>query len=286
MKWINRLTDCVDYIEENLTGEIDVDVLCEKACLSRLYFFRMFEAVTGFSLRDYERNRKMTLAAKELQLSNAKVIDVAFKYGYSSSEAFSRAFKNVHGISPSQAKQKGSKLKSHGKLNFNISITGDEEIKYAIVKKKSFEVLGTSIVTTDVDGENNREIPQFWLDVREDGRWGQLCELGGFSEFAYGICFDDDRSTKHFKYMAGVPYNNKSSDAFELLTIPAATWAVFDCVGPMPDAMQVVWEKIFRDWLPATGFEIASIPQIEYYYPGDPWSDDYRSEIWIPVLET
>lgn len=97
MKWIERLTDCVDYIEDNLEGEIDQDLLCRKACLSRFYFLRLFEAVTGMGVSEYIRRRKMTLAAREL-MSGAKVIDTAFRYGYSSPEAFTRAFKGVHGF--------------------------------------------------------------------------------------------------------------------------------------------------------------------------------------------
>lgn len=285
MKWLNRLTDCVDYIEEHIHDEINMDVLCHKACLSRLYFFRLFEAVTGLPLRDYIRNRKMTLAAKELLIDHVKVIDIAFKYGYSSSESFSRAFKSVHGISPSQAKTKGNKLKSHGKLSFNITIRGDEDIKYVIEKKPAFQVLGASIETTVELNENFKIIPQFWTDLREDDRMTAMCNLSSIENQMFGICAEEDPITKSFSYIACVPYANGELGEFTIFEIPASTWAIFECVGPMPEAIQKVWERIFSDWIPSTGYEIANSPQVEYYHPGSPWDKDYLSEIWIPILD-
>ena len=284
MKWISRLTDCVDYIDAHLTDEIDVDVLCDMACLSRMYFFRMFEAVTGTGYREYVRNRKMTLAVKDLQASDAKVIDVAFKYGYSSSEAFSRAFKSVHGVSPSLVKDDGVQLKSYGKLTFNISINGDEEINYRIEKKDAFTVLGLVCHTSEDDGRNYVDIPAFWTEVYENGDYQKLCELAGAPDHSFGICMDYKFKTNEFDYWVAVADERDDDFGYAKRIVEAATWAVFEVVGPMPNAMQAVWKKIFRDWLPATGYEIAYGPQIEYYSHGDSSKADYYSEIWIPLV--
>ncbi len=287
MKWISRLTECVEYIDAHLTDEIDVDVLCNMACLSRMYFFRMFEAVTGTGYREYVRNRKMTLAAKDLQTSDAKVIDVAFKYGYSSSEAFSRAFKSVHGVSPSLVKEDGISLKSYGKLTFNISINGDEQINYRIEKKEAFCVIGLVCHTSEDDGRNYVEIPAFWQEQHSSGNYQKLCSSVGDPDYCFGICMDYEFGTNEFDYWVAVPYD-KDEQVFESgyakRVIEAATWAVFEVVGPMPDAMQAVWKKIFREWLPATGYEIAYGPQVEYYSQDDGNKEDYYSEIWIPLV--
>ena len=286
MKWIDRLTDCVDYIDAHLTDEIDVDVLCEMACLSRMYFFRMFEAVTGTGYREYVRNRKMTMAAKDLQINDAKVIDVAFQYGYSSSEAFSRAFKSVHGVSPSMVKDEGVKLKSYGKLNFNISISGDEEMKYRIEKKDAFPVIGLVCHTSEEDGRNYVEIPAFWERQHSNGNYQQLCKFAGEPDHCFGICMDYESGSHEFDYWVAVPYDEDSDfhNDYAKTVVAPATWAVFEVVGPMPDAMQAVWKKIFREWLPATGYEIANGPQVEYYSQDDSSKADYYSEIWIPLV--
>lgn len=282
MKWIERLEQCVDYIEENIKGEIDIDVLCKISCLSRFYFPRLFEAVTNISLSEYIRRRRMTLAAKEIVDTRNKIIDIALNYGYSTSESFSRAFKAVHGVPPSSLRNEHPIIKSYPKLTFTISIKGDAEMDYKIIEKPAFKVLGQSITTTDVDGENSVEIPKFWQKINSDGTSQKMCEYAAKPGRMYGICFDlnEDRS---FKYAAAVDYDGGETGEFEVMELPTAKWAIFECIGPMPDSIQLVWKRIFTEWLPATEYEIANLPQIEYYYPGDPSSEHYKSEVWIPL---
>ncbi|MDC7219068.1 MAG: AraC family transcriptional regulator [Spirochaetales bacterium] len=283
MKWIERLTDCVDYIEENLCGEIDMDVLCDKACLSRLYFTRLFDAVTGVSLSEYIRRRRMTLAVKDLISGEKKVIDVAYDYGYSSPEAFSRAFKSVHAISPSQVKGKANQLKSYHKIGFSISIKGDIEMNYRIEEKDAFRVLGTSLTTTTEDNRNFEEIPRFWQEIVAAG---VTKELGNYSsDFGkmFGICFDE-QPDKTFTYSVSVPFKGQDKGRFEEREIPAGKWAIFECKGPMPRALQDTWHRIFAEWLPATGHELAKLPQVEYYIPKDEKMREYWAEVWLPIL--
>lgn len=100
MEWLKRLGAAIDYIEENLDREISYDEVARIACCSTYYFQRIFSYVSGVSLSEYIRRRKMTQAAFELQRTDNKVIDVAHKYGYSSPTSFNRAFQSVHGIAP------------------------------------------------------------------------------------------------------------------------------------------------------------------------------------------
>lgn len=104
MEWLKRLGAAIDYIEENLDKEISYDEAAHIACCSTYYFQRIFSYVSGVSLSEYIRRRKMTQAAFELQRTDNKVIDVAHKYGYSSPTSFNRAFQSVHGIAPIAAK--------------------------------------------------------------------------------------------------------------------------------------------------------------------------------------
>jgi AraC family transcriptional regulator len=281
VKWIERLNDCVAYLEDNLDGDVDWDVLCDKACLSRLYFSRLFEAATGTGVSEYMRRRKMTLAVKDL-LSGRKVIDVALDYGYSSPEAFSRAFKSVHAIAPSRVGDNAATLKSYHRISFTISIKGDRAMNYRLEKKDAFKVLGASIETTGEEGKNYVEIPRFWQESNQNGLMKRMEDLSPKDE-CYGICFDGEGNSPEFRYAIAVDYAGGETGEFETMEIPAAEWAVFESVGPMPSAIQEVWKRIFSEWLPATGYGLESGPQIECYYPGDPGSADYRCEVWIPI---
>lgn len=92
MEWLKQLSRAIDYIEDNLTGNISYDEAAKIACCSSYYFQRMFSYVAGISLSDYVRRRRMTKAAFELQVSEAKVMDIGSKYGYDLSTSFNRAF--------------------------------------------------------------------------------------------------------------------------------------------------------------------------------------------------
>jgi len=108
MEWLKRLSNAIDYIEDNLMGEISCNEAAKIACCSTYYFGRMFSYVAGISLSEYIRCRKMTQAAFELQSTGVKILDIALKYGYSSPTAFNRAFQNVHGIPPTASKSQGN----------------------------------------------------------------------------------------------------------------------------------------------------------------------------------
>ena len=112
MDWIERLNEAIRYIEENLTGEIEYEKLGQIACCSAYHFQRMFAYIAGIPLAEYIRKRKMSLAAVDLQGSDAKIVDVAAKYGYASPTAFNRAFQSVHGVNPSSVKSEGIAIKS------------------------------------------------------------------------------------------------------------------------------------------------------------------------------
>jgi len=286
MKWLKRMQDCIDYIEMNLKGTIDIDKLSQMTFLSRRYFMRMFEALTDMSVSEYIRNRKMTLATRELMEAKRKIIDIAFDYGYSSPEAFSRAFKSVHGISPSKVSSQNLKLKSYSHISFQISIKGEIEMNYKIEKKKAFKVLGKSIITTTEINNNFIELPNFWHKLYKDGTIDKMVKLSQSDGSKYGICMPpmgDNR--KEFEYVIAVSYNGENKEDLKVFDIPEITWAVFECHGSMPQAIQKVWSRIFSEWLHATNYEInTKLPDVEYYSPGNNNEPDYYSEIWVPII--
>ena len=141
MEWLDKLNKSIEYIEDNLDGEINYEEAAKLACCSCYHYQRMFSYIAGVTLSEYIRNRRMTKAAIDLQ-NGEKVMDVSLKYGYESPTFFNRAFKKVHEVSPSMAQKKGTFLKSYSPISFKLAIKGVEEMKYRIEKKEAFRVVG------------------------------------------------------------------------------------------------------------------------------------------------
>lgn len=285
MEWLTRMKDALEYMESNMDDTLNIEEIAKVACSSSFHFQRMFHMLTGVTIADYIRKRRLTLAAQELTISNAKVIDVALKYGYDSPESFAKAFRKAHGITPSAARGQGVQLKAFPRLSFHLSLKGDQEMDYKIIERDSFTVIGKSLQVTCKDGENLRRIPQFWQEVNEDGTSDKLIEIGGGKDIL-GICKQMEPANENFFYWIAVESGPESNpQGFETTVIPAATWAVFTSIGAMPHAIQNVWKRIFEEWFPSTGYEHTGGPDFELYPPGDPGAEDYRCEVWIPVMK-
>lgn len=177
MEWLKRLGAAIDYIEENLDKEISYDEAAHIACCSTYYFQRIFSYVSGVSLSEYIRRRKMTQAAFELQRTDNKVIDVAHKYGYSSPTSFNRAFQSVHGIAPIAAKSMGCTLCAYPSIQFSIKVLGGSAMAYHIEEKKNIRIIGIRIPLVEDAEENMRNVPAFWKKAVLDGSISKLAEL-------------------------------------------------------------------------------------------------------------
>jgi AraC family transcriptional regulator len=285
MEWLIRMRDALDLIESRMEEPIEMNELARAACSSPFHFQRMFHMLTGTTVAEYIRKRRLTLAAQELASSSAKVIDVALKYGYETPEAFAKAFRRVHGIPPSAARSPGTALKAFPRLSFHLSLKGDKDMEYRIVEKGPFGIIGKSIEVPCKDGENKKRIPLFWQEVDQDGTIGRLFDAGSGKELL-GVCADFCHEQSTLTYWVALEGDAQAAAAhgFESRTIPAATWAVFPSVGPMPDAIQKVWGRIYQEWFPGTGYEHAGGPELEVYFEGDSASEDYKCEVWIPVV--
>lgn len=293
MEWLERMRESIDYIEDNLYNEIDFAEVARKAYCSAFHFHRMFSILTGVSAAEYVRRRRLTLAAQELMCSNTKIIDIALKFGYESPDAFTRAFQKVHGVSPSTARESGVQLVAYPRITFQIILKGGYDMDYRIVEKESFKVVGRSRKFSDVnDGTEN--IPKFWGECNRSGFCerlvNNLCKgrPGKVTEgHTLGVCINICSGEKdEFAYLIGVEMpEGDIPDYLDTVTMPASTWAVFNCVGPMPFAIQDLWKKIYEEWFPSTGYEQNyKVPDFEVYFPGDMSSKDYRFQIWIPIV--
>ena len=288
MDWITGIQNAINYIEEHLTEEINYNKVAEEAACSSFYFQRIFGILCDISLGEYIRNRRLTLAGNELNASDIKVIDIALKYGYESPESFTRAFFKFHGITPSEAKKNGSKLKSFSRLSVKITLSGGYMMDYKIVEKEAFEIIEKVEAHSIENDVNAKSIPDFWTKSHNDGTVKTLLENTTDRTFIFGVCYGNNSDcAKTFDYSIGAVYNPKTAvpKGFRRNIIPARTWAIFECKGAMPKAMQDMWHKITSEFFPTSGYQPTYEMDIEAYTEGDMGESDYRSEIWIPVVK-
>ncbi|MCH5186595.1 MAG: AraC family transcriptional regulator, partial [Oscillospiraceae bacterium] len=242
---MNSLTagiqNAIQYIEDNLTEELNVDNIAAKAYVSSFHFQRIFSALCGFAVGEYIRNRRLTAAAQELLRSDAKIIDIALKYGYESHDSFTRAFTKFHGISPSAAREKGAHLKSFAPLKINLKLEGGTIMEYKIVEKAAFTVVG--ILRHFLYETSFQEIPKFW---REHMNSPEAEKVMGM----YGLCIDTGE--KDFEYYIADEYSPRKDipDGCVTRTLPASAWAVFPCRGPVVETLQSTNTRIWKEWLP------------------------------------
>ena len=281
MDWLDSMNTAMDYIESHLADEISYDRAAQLACCSTYHFQRMFSYITGVPLSEYIRRRRLTLAAFELQTGGAKVIDTALKYNYESLEAFSRAFKKLHGVMPVSARDIGVSLRAYPKMTFHITIKGDAEMKYRITQREAFQVFG---VYTDISTDMEKafeQVPQFFKKCDEDLVPDEINALLGRFHDNYTISAIYDHAETTFKYMLCnyLPKGITVPEKFTLLNVPASTWIVFD----VPECeMQAMWRRIWSEWFPTSGYESVEGVQFEMYY-GLASHQNGFGEIWIPV---
>lgn len=283
LEWLDRMKDAIDYIESKLSDDIDIEEVAKRACSSRFHFQRMFHMLTGVTVAEYIRRRRLTMAAQELAMSATKVFDVSLKYRYESPESFAKAFRKAHGLSPSEARAQGVQLKAYPRISFQLSLKGDKEMDYKIVHRNAFPVIGKSIRVSLKEGDAMRRMPAFWSECQADGTIERLTSLcPGKNLLGIKMKFDDD--DEQFTYIIAVEGAAEELESGWITSeIPAATWAMFPSVGPLPKSIQDVWMRIFQEWFPATGYQHAEAPEMEVYPLGDTMADDYRCEVWIPV---
>lgn len=276
MELVESLNFALQYIERHLLDETDSERAAKHVGLSRFYLERTFAALTGLSVSEYIRARRLTLAAQELITGDQKVIDLALKYGYDTPESFTKAFSRFHGVTPTSARRMSTLLRCQNPLAITIKMEGVEIMNYKMEQMDAFTVMG--IEESFHMDSSLQEIPKFWGEFMQKGLYEKVCPM-------FGICFDAD-ANGNFPYLIGEVLQPGKEVPEGLVTreIPAHLWARFACTGPMPGAIQNVTRQIYSEWLPTNGtYEVAQNVEIEMYSEGDTTSANYYSEVWIPV---
>lgn len=280
MEWVERLNQSMGYIEEHLTDEVDYDELARIACCSSYHYQRMFTYMAGITLAEYIRRRRMSLAAVELQGGNAKIIDVAEKYGYHSPTAFNRAFQAFHGVPPSAARQEGISLKTFSPIVFHITVKGAAEMDYRIETRDAFRIVGVSAPLEKEIEKNFMVVPKLWGDASADGTIQKLASMMDAPPMGLlGVCTCMPQEA--WRYFIAVSSTQPAGE-FEEFTVPAATWAIFPGSGTNK-SIQELEQRVLTEWLPSSGYEYGDAPDIEVYLNADP--ENAQFEVWVPVVK-
>lgn len=292
MDWTESIRKSIDYIENHLMECDILKKIPDVVFMSSFYLEKGFKMMTGYSMAEYIRCRRLYLAALDVIKNDQKVIDIAYKYGYDTPESFTKSFSRFHGISPTNLKKDPSKMKVFLPLKIKVIIQGGNDMDFIVEEMKSFKVIGfEKEFSYDT---SYKEIPEFWSEVFS--KYVQNLMKTGKPETEieeticnccvgeFGVSLGDVGNGK-FKYMvAGIYTHGEVPEGMSVHEIPAAQWAKFTCRGPLPGALQSVNTKIYNEWLPGNpDYEIAMDYNIEWYSKEDQSSIDYESAIWIPV---
>jgi len=289
MDLLRNMNRALSYIEENLTKDIDFREVAKLALCSEYHFKRMFSFLAGITLSEYIRRRRLTLAAFELKDNKMKVIDIAFKYGYNSPDSFTRAFQNLHGLTPSEAKKNGYSLKAYPQMTFQLSIKGGNEMNYRIEEKQAFHIVGIKERVPIIFHGVNPKIAAMWESLSDEtiNKLKKLSNVNPLGLLSASMNFSGERMEEkgELDHYIGVATTKECPDNLIQLEVPALTWAVFEAVGPFPDTLQDVWGRIYSEWFPSSNYEQVEGPEILWNEHKDVTSPTFKSEIWIPVLK-
>lgn len=293
MEWIESIRKTIDYVEAHLLEEINSEIISKVVSISPYYLQNGFKILTGYTIAEYTRNRRLYLSALEIISNKEKIIDIAYKYNYDTPESFTKAFTRFHGISPKQLRKSPDKIKIFLPLKVKISIQGGNDMDYIVEKMEGFKLIGFE---KEFSYENaHQEIPMFWGEISQKylmplmmGKKPEseiekaICNCGNMGEFGVNI---DDIGNGKFRYIiAGTYTGGEVPDGMVSYELPDVELAKFSCKGPMPEALQTLNTKLFNEWLPGNpDYKMGIGVIIEWYTKGDVKSVDYESGLWIAV---
>ena len=276
---MHQFNQTMDYLEEQLTGEVDMKIFHQLSGYSYPLFSRIFSIMADMTLAEYLRNRRLSEAVTDLRESSDKIIDIAMKYGYESADSFSAAFKKFHGATPSEVRN-GKPYRVFPRLQLSLKITGGKNMDIKIQKKPSFTVAGVLLEAID-----NSQCPSAWEQLYANHSLESLESLGSGQSF--GVC-SDVKEGEIINYMAAYDVTDKAKAeelGLSIKDISEAEYAIVPVNGAIPTSIQHAWKYVLEIFFPETGYRHSGAPDFEVYTEGDMSSPDYQMELWIPVIK-
>ncbi len=274
----------INYIEEHLEEEINMKKIAQLSQLSEYNFQKIFSILSGISLGEYIRKRRLSMSLYDLKETEMSIIDIAFKYGYSSSESYSRAFQQLFHLSPSKARKRHENLIIFPKLSIHVQIKGGIQMNYSITHQDKQLVTGIRESYPNL-ATGQASIPHFWDKFNESDLFNQVIseKSPNSPNTVLGICLPSDGEA--YDYFIGVYCESETArENLETITLPASDWVVFKAVGKVPDAIRQTYQEIYSSFFPSTAYTQKKAPDFESYpLDLDPMSEEHVTEIWIPI---
>ena len=284
---IKAFNETMKYIEETLTGRIDVRKIALLSGYSYPLFSRMFSIMVDYPLSEYIRFRKLSCAAIDLRETDEKIIEIAFKYGYESQDSFSLAFKKFHGHTPKEVR-KGSAFQIFSPIRLSLSVEGGKNMDIKIMQKSAFKIAGVAERV-----EEGGDFPNVWDKLFKKVSEEKLESLGNGQ--SYGACYEIEKNEKEnpeskytVSYMAGYDVQNidKAKDlGLSILEVPEAEYAVVKLKGIVPNCIHKGWKYVTGMFFPEQSYRHAGTPDFEVYSEGDMYSPNYEMELWVPIVK-
>ena len=289
MEWTAAMQQAITYIEEHLLDEINYEDAARQLHTSSYEFHRAFSFLTGMTVNAYIRSRRLSLAGREIVESDARITDIALKYGYDTPESFTKAFTRFHGIAPKYAREDSAKLVLFNPLVIKLSVEGGKSMDYRIVqtKEQKFLALVRDFRNEIINDEENHEIPDFWGECQEKDLIEPMRRLRPEGKRdLYGLCTPTKEGEDSFEYGIGILIDDDTA-AFDLTESEKAgyripgTYVVFDCIGEDADCISETWSRFYKEFLPQMGYESEAETDYELYFEKS--RSGLFCELWIPI---
>lgn len=293
MEWISAIHEAIAYMEEHLLEEINYEDVAESVHISSYEFHRAFSFLSGMTANAYIRNRRLSLAGTEVVGSDAKITDIALKYGYDTPESFTKAFTRFHGVAPKTARETNAKLVLFNPIAIKVTMEGGMSMDYRIVQTQAqkFIALVRNFRNEIINEEDNHDIPDFWDECYEKDLVEPIRELRPEGKRdLYGLCTPAVQGADTFAYGIGVlvdkdtaPFDEAGmlQKGYRIWDVKPGTYAVFDCMGEDADCISEKWSRFYKEFLPRTGYASSDATDYEVYFENG--KEGLFCELWIPV---
>jgi len=284
---ITDLTRLIESVETHLTDDVDVTSLAQDLGTTEYHLRRMFSSLVGMPLSEYVRRRRMTLAAAEV-LAGRRLLDVAVRYGYGSTETFGRAFRSVHGSAPGDVRRDGGPLRSQPRIRLRLTVEGKHSMDTRLTDRPAFRLVGHAAHVPLIHNGVNPHIQAHIasLPPSEHARLKALSgtEPAGLLQVSANVDPDyTEGSELTYLHGVAVPAEASVPDDLDIIEVPAGSWAVFRTTGPYPQALQEAYAASASEWFPSNPWRLRPGPSIVAVLDRAEDFSTATTELWLPV---